>query len=94
MATAARRIEEPLRLDLSGARVMRTSLRNTNLTDANLAHADCSFVDFRGADFRRANLKGTILKGADLRGAINLTREQLAEAIVDGSTLLPDELRA
>ncbi len=93
MATAARRIEEPLRLDLSGARVMRTSLRNANLTKANLARADCSFVDFRGANFKNACLKGTILKGADLRGAINLTREQLAEAITDSSTLLPDELQ-
>lgn len=94
MPTAARRTEAPLRLDISGARVMRTSLRNANLTEANLSRADCSFVDFRGANFKDACLKGTILKGADLRGAKNLTREQLALAVIDDSTLLPDELRA
>lgn len=91
--TAAKHAEEPLRLDISGARVMRTSLRNTDLTEANLSRADCSFVDFRGANFKNARLTGTILRGADLRGARNLTREQLAEAILDDTTLLPEELR-
>lgn len=92
MATAARRTEAPLRLDISGARVMRTSLRDANLTEANLSGADCSFVDFRGANFKNACLRGTILKGADLRGAKNLTREQLAEAVIDTSTRLPEGL--
>jgi hypothetical protein len=38
-------------------------------------------------------LKGTILIGADLSGALNLTCEQLAEAIVDDTTILPANLR-
>ncbi len=79
-------------LNLSGARIRRTDLSNANLTGANLSHADASFVIFRGANFKDAILMGTILKGADLSGASNLTWDQLSEAIIDDTTILPDYL--
>lgn len=80
-------------LDLHGAFIRRTDLSGANLTRANLSGADCTGASFRGADFRGANLKGTILRGADLTGAKNLTWEQLAEAVIDETTVLPSYLR-
>lgn len=81
-------------LDIQGAFIRRTSLRNANLERANLSFADCSYVDFRGANFKDAKLKGTILKGADLTDVLNLTKEQLAEAVIDQTTVLPAYLGA
>lgn len=81
------------RLDLSGAFVRRTDLSGANLENANLSEADCSYVIFRGANFRNANLAGTILIGADLTDATNLTVSQLELAIIDETTVLPDDLR-
>jgi uncharacterized protein YjbI with pentapeptide repeats len=77
-------------LDIHGAFVRRTDLSYANLERANLAYADATNAIFRGANFKDANLKGTILRGADLRDAKGLTAEQLAEAIIDETTLLPD----
>lgn len=76
-------------LDLSGARVRRTNLANANLARANLSNADLTGANLRGANLADANLTGTILRGADLREVKNLTRRQLAEAVVDDTTLLP-----
>jgi len=80
-------------LDLSGARVRRTNLSRVDLTRANLSHADLTGANMRGANLAEANLTGTILRGADLSEVRNLTRKQLAVAIVDDSTILPAELR-
>jgi len=79
-------------VNLTGAVIARTSLQRANLTDANLTGANCSHVDFRGANMLRTKLKGAILVGADLTGVKNLTREQIAEAVIDHSTKLPDYL--
>lgn len=79
-------------LDLHGAFLRRTDLSRTNLRRANFAGADFSFATFREANFEDVNLKGTILKGADLTGVRNLTPEQLAEAVLDEHTKLPDYL--
>lgn len=76
-------------LDLSGAKVRRTNLSHTNLTRANLSHADLTGADLRGANLAGAILTGTILRGADLSGVINLTKEQLAGAVIDDTTILP-----
>ena len=80
------------RFDLSHAR-----LRSANLSGANMSSTDLSYADFRNATFRNVNfdgtiLKGTILLGADLTDARNLTKEQLAEAIIDETTVLPTYL--
>lgn len=77
-------------LNVHGAFIRRTDLSNASLRGADLSQADASCASFRDADFKDARLAGTILKGADLTGAINLTEEQLAEAIIDDETLLPD----
>lgn len=83
---------DDFRVNLQGANIRRTSLRNASLRGANLSRANMTSVDLRGADLADANLKGTILIGADLRDVRNLTRKQLAEAIVDATTILPERL--
>jgi uncharacterized protein YjbI with pentapeptide repeats len=80
-------------LDLSGAKVRRTNLSHANLTRANLSHADLSGANLRGANLAEAILTGTILRGADLSEVRNLTKEQLAVAVVDDTTILPSDLR-
>jgi uncharacterized protein YjbI with pentapeptide repeats len=80
-------------LDLSGARVRRTDLSKANLSRADLSHADLTGANLRGANLAGAILTGTILRGADLSGAKNLTREQLAAAVVDETTVLPSQLQ-
>jgi uncharacterized protein YjbI with pentapeptide repeats len=81
-------------LDLSGAKVQRTNLSHTNLTRANLSNADLTGADLRGANLAGAILKGTILRGADLSGVINLTEQQLADAVIDEATILPEQFRS
>ncbi len=78
------------KLDIHGAFVRRTNLSHADLQGADLSGADASGALFRGADFKDARLSGTILRGADLTGAKNLTEEQLASAIIDDLTLLPN----
>ena len=80
-------------LDLSGAKIRRTNLSHANLTRANLSHTDLTGADLRGANLADAILTGTILRGADLRDVRNLTKEQLAVAVVDSTTILPSNLR-
>lgn len=80
-------------LDLSGAKVRRTNLSHANLTCANLSHADLTGADLRGANLAGAILTGTMLRGADLREVRNLTKEQLAAAVVDDATILPADLK-
>ncbi len=87
------RISPPPSIDLRGAFIRRTDLSGANLVGANLSFADCANANFRGADFRDARLEGTILRGADLTGVKHLTREQIAKAVIDERTLLPDGLR-
>jgi uncharacterized protein YjbI with pentapeptide repeats len=77
------------RLDVHGAYLRGTEFKNVTLEDANLEGADFTNAKFRGSNFRNANLKGTILRGADLTGVTNLTRPQIAEAIIDEHTKLP-----
>jgi len=81
-----------LRIDFHGAYIRRVNLDGANLEDGTLAGADAAYASFRHANFRNANLKGTNLRGADLTGAVNLTAEQLAEAVIDATTRLPEGL--
>ncbi|HEX3863796.1 MAG TPA: pentapeptide repeat-containing protein [Stellaceae bacterium] len=80
-------------LDLSGAKVRRTNLAHTNLTRANLSYADLTGADLRGADLAETILTGTILRGADLSGVVNLTKEQIAAAVIDETTILPSKFQ-
>jgi uncharacterized protein YjbI with pentapeptide repeats len=77
------------RLDLHGAYLRGTDFSRFDLENANFSGADFTGANFRGADFKNANLNETILRGADLTDATNLTREQLATAIIDDQTKLP-----
>ena len=76
-------------LDVQGAFIRRTNLSGASLRGANLSQADASCALFRDADFEGARLVGTILRGADLTGAVNVTEEQLADAVIDEHTRLP-----
>lgn len=82
--------QERWRIELPGVFIRRTNWGGANLTAADLSGADASNADFSNVNFRNAVLDGTILRGADLTGARNLTHEQLAKAVIDGATKLPD----
>ena len=81
------------KLDIHGAYVPRTDLSSANLKHADLSGANATGAIFRESDFDGANLRGTILIGADLTGARNLTIDQLALAVLDASTRLPDYIQ-
>ncbi|MBM4438130.1 MAG: pentapeptide repeat-containing protein [Actinobacteria bacterium] len=82
--------------------VDRLNLTAANLQDARLAGAHLEGVDLSGSRLARADLTGALLSaailtgtdlsGADLRGAQGLTRAQLAAAITDAATQLPEAL--
>lgn len=80
-------------LDLSGARIRRTNLSHANLTGANLSNADLTGANLVGANLAGAILTGTILRGADLSDVRNLTRDQIAAAVIDDTTILPSNLQ-
>lgn len=85
---------------LVGARLVRAQLENARLNLANLNAANFEKANLRGADLRRASLRHTNLRGADLTGAqlrgvdlrtaVGLTKAQLATAVTDHATKLPD----
>jgi hypothetical protein len=68
-------------------------LRGTDLRGADLREAHLGGAWLMGAHLERARLEGAHLEGADLKEAIGLTREQLAQAILDDKTILPDYLQ-
>ena len=68
---------------LHGANLQGTFLWGTHLEEAKLRR-----VEMKGATFGK-----THMEGADLRDAIGLTWEQLADAIIDDKTKLPDYLK-
>ncbi|MBM4436546.1 MAG: pentapeptide repeat-containing protein, partial [Actinobacteria bacterium] len=75
-------------LDLSG-----TDLRGADLAGANLVAVRFDGADLRGAHLDHTDLAGAGLRGVDLRDARGLTLEQLAAAVTDAATRLPDPLR-
>lgn len=79
-----------LPLNLSGAFIRRTTLDRAVLVNADLTKADLTGASIRDANLKGARLKKAILNGADLTGAMNLTLGQLAEAVIDDDTRLPD----
>jgi hypothetical protein len=73
---------------LERARLGQAHLERADLRKARLEGAFIGAAHLKGADLREANLEG-----ADLRKATGLTREQLAQAILDEKTKLPDYLQ-
>ena len=78
------------RVDLPNMPLTDVDWSRTVLHQANLAGADLSRSDFSRADFLGADLTGAIMHRTDLTGARNLTVEQLREAVIDETTILPD----
>ncbi len=72
-------------VDLSGA-----NLQGTDLSGADLQKAKLSSANLTGANLSGADLRSVDLRGADLREVKNITMKQLAQAIVDRRTRLPE----
>ncbi len=77
--------------DLSGADLTGANLVGADLTGADLTDADLYGANLTDAHMLVTDLNNTVLIRADLRGAHHLTREQLASAIVDKTTLLDQQ---
>ncbi|RZS91774.1 pentapeptide repeat protein [Motilibacter rhizosphaerae] len=80
------------RADLAGADLRGADLRGADLRGALLLGADLTGARLADADLVGADLRGARLAGADLRGALFLTPVQVAAAVGDARTLLPEHL--
>ncbi len=76
------------RLHLEGAFFIGTNLERAFLWGAHLQRTKLGFARLEGSILEKAHLEG-----ADLKDVIGLTREQLAKAIIDDKTILPDYLQ-
>jgi len=68
-------------------------LPEADLNGASLGGADLSEASLRGANLSGANLRRANMRGAYLWEASNITDEQLAEAILDETSIMPDGSR-
>ena len=80
---------------LRGADMAQARLEDASFAVADLASADLRGADLRGASLFSARLQNAQLDRADLRGAnlrcaVGLMESQLAKAVTDTSTVLPD----
>jgi hypothetical protein len=81
------------RADLAGAHLEEEAiLRGAHLEKAILENAHLEGADLSGAHLEGAFLHGAHLEGANLTRTTGLTRQQLATAILDENTRLPDYL--
>ncbi len=88
---------------LEGSNLYMAKLEFAMLWDSHLEKADLVGADLKaaillrthleGANLTSACLNGTLFAVVHLEGATGLTREQLAEAILDEKTILPDYLQ-
>lgn len=79
--------------NLEEADLEEASLMGAHLEDASLNGARLEKASLFGSYLERTSLHGTHLEGANLSHATGLTREQLAQAITDEKTILPDYLQ-
>lgn len=77
------------RANLSGANCTQVDFSDSIMREANLSGTILVMANLRRVDFKDANFKGADLRGADMTDAINLTAQQISEAIVDSETKLP-----
>ncbi len=75
------------RSDLTGADFSYGKVDGANFSAADLGGARFDYTDVTGANFLGADLRG-----ADLSKAIGLTATQVSAAMMDTTTLLPEEL--
>jgi hypothetical protein len=78
--------------DLSGAHLPEASLAGADLRQADLRQADLSRAILREANLSEANLLGASLSGAILSSSKHLTQVQVAQALGDETTQLPEGL--
>lgn len=76
--------------NLSGAIFKLAILKEVDLSKADLSGTDFSEADLRGAIFDGAIFDKTNLCGADLRSVKGLTKKQIARAITNSRTKLPN----
>lgn len=91
--------------DFRGMAISYSDLRDVDLADADLREARILFSDLAGSNLGAANLSGASLYGSNLDGAMFdgadlsgadlscaklLSTDALENAMVDGSTILPD----
>ena len=74
-------------------RLKHEDLHDYNLTGMDLGGAVFYKFNLHGANFAGANLKGANFEGVNLRGALGLTKDQIASAIIDIDTKLPEYLK-
>jgi uncharacterized protein YjbI with pentapeptide repeats len=77
-------------VNLQGADLSSASLQGANLSGADLQRAKLLAANLTGANLSGADLRNADLRGADLREVKNITMKQLAQAIVDTRTRLPE----
>lgn len=82
---------------LEGAILRNTNFHESDLRFAKIDGADLFAADLSGADLRYASLASAFLRRADLRGADlsgvqGLTANQIAGAVGDQDTKLPEDL--
>jgi hypothetical protein len=80
------------RADLVGVRWRGADLRGATLRGALLLGADLRNADLRLADLLGADLRGADLRGADLSTSLFVTPMQVAAAVGDKGTRLPDRV--
>jgi len=77
---------------LKGAHLREAWLDGANFVGANLQDASLRLSRLRNTNLLGARLQGATLIGADLTGAVYVTRDQIAAAILDETTRMPDFL--
>lgn len=84
------------RTNLTGANFTKANLSNAHFHNANLRDAAFVDTDIEGADFSGADLRGTDFRGSSLIGAsfVSTNDGEPLAAIIDESTVLPDETLA
>lgn len=85
--------------NLSQSNFYSSNLQGANFTNANLAQAYFAKSELRDTDFRGANLQGADFTNANVRDAnfcganlknVKITQNQLKEARINWTTILPD----
>jgi uncharacterized protein YjbI with pentapeptide repeats len=83
-----------LAANLSSATLQATDLTGADILSTNLQNALLLGSDLSGADVLNADFTGATISGATLATTEHLTAEQIAPALVDSATTLPDGVSA
>jgi uncharacterized protein YjbI with pentapeptide repeats len=78
--------------NLQGAHLRETRLEGVNFVGADLQDASLRLARLHNTNLLGARLQGATLVGADLTGALYVTRDQIASAILDDATRMPNFL--